>query len=162
MRADREGCAELGPNLRADSSDRNALQQRAHGSALDARRRAVDQVDPKIALKSKANGIAGPPALVIGNDHTVLAVETKGHAFVLIPDEDNADFSANGSSTAAADAQDANISVERKARARAAAREMIDRYLQIGQSTRDCVVAVLPSSHRNGVGVLFHRFFEAQ
>src|SRR5580704_791273 len=25
-----------------------------------------------------------------------------------------------------------------------------------------CVVVVLPSSHRNGVGILFHRLFEAQ
>ena len=29
-------------------------------------------------------------------------------------------------------------------------------------STRISVVVVLPSSHRNGVGILIHRFFEAQ
>jgi hypothetical protein len=36
------------------------------------------------------------------------------------------------------------------------------RLRRIDQSTRVSVVIVLPSSHRNGVGILIHRFFEAQ
>jgi hypothetical protein len=60
-------------------------------------------------------------------------VETKGHAFVLIPDEDNINLSA-WDSTSPVDAQAANISAERKARARAAAKETIEKYLQTRQS----------------------------
>ena len=59
--------------LLADSGGRITLQQRADGSILDVEHRAVDQVNPKISLKRKANGIARSPALVIGNDHAILA-----------------------------------------------------------------------------------------
>src|SRR5229473_7049002 len=41
-------------------------------------------------------------------------------------------------------------------------RARVLRLRRTEQSTRDNVVAVLPSSTRNGVGVLFHRLFEAQ
>jgi hypothetical protein len=35
-------------------------------------------------------------------------------------------------------------------------------YAGPGNPLAVCVVVVLPSSHRNGVGVLFNRLFEAQ
>jgi hypothetical protein len=41
-------------------------------------------------------------------------------------------------------------------------RARVLRLRRTEQSTRDNVVAVLPSSSRKGVGVLFHRLFEAQ
>ena len=41
-------------------------------------------------------------------------------------------------------------------------RARVLRLRRTGQSTRDNVVVVLPSSLRNGVGILFHRLFEAQ
>ncbi|SRR6266849_3504760 len=41
-------------------------------------------------------------------------------------------------------------------------RARVLRLRRTEQSTRDNVVAVLPSSSRNGVGVLFHRLFETQ
>ena len=41
-------------------------------------------------------------------------------------------------------------------------RARVLRLRRTGQSTRDYVVVVLPSSSRNGVGILFHRLFEAQ
>src|SRR5712691_9586259 len=40
-------------------------------------------------------------------------------------------------------------------------RARVLRLRRTEQSTRNSVVAVLPSSTRNGVGVLFHRLFEA-
>lgn len=61
-------------------------------------------------------------------------VETKGHAFVLIPDDDNANISASGDTRSPVDTQDANISAEKKAQARAAAKEMVEKYLRTRKS----------------------------
>src|SRR5262252_401414 len=41
-------------------------------------------------------------------------------------------------------------------------RARVLRLRRTDQSTRISVVVVWPSSHRNGVGILIHRFFEAQ
>ena len=61
------------PALRADSGGRITLQERPDGSVPHVERRAVNQVNPKIASERKAHGITRSPELIISNDQTILA-----------------------------------------------------------------------------------------